>query len=341
MKSSLTSIILFIVAFSTIGQGVLAPFSEVGSDKWGYMNQKGEVVLPAKYDEVLDFSAEGLSLVREGKTWSIIDKKGTPLSTVNGFTPVSIFGFGKRGYENGYLVVGSNKLLGVLDVTGKVVHDFKYNYISDFHGGFAAAKIGKSFYILDKDGKSTGVDDVLDLKEFAEGLAPFRAKDKLYGFMDPTGKITIPATFQSVGYFSNGLAWAKTTEGTIGFIDKSGKWVIEPKFLATKDFDGASGIARVKVGEEWMFIRKNGETFAVDGMVSSGDFSDGLAYARKGDLYGFVNEKGEWVIEAKYTKVRDFNGGFAAVQINELWGVIDKKGNVVCEPKFRDIKNFN
>ena len=341
MKSSLTSIILFIVAFSTMGQGVLAPFSEVGSDKWGYMNQKGEVVLSAKYDEVLDFSAEDLALVREGKTWSIIDEKGTAISTVKEFTPVSIFGFGKRGYENGYVVVGSNKLLGVLDVTGKVVHDFKYNYISDFHGGFSAAKIGKSFYILDKDGKSKGIDDILDLKEFQEGLAPFRAKNKLYGFMDPTGKIVIDATFKSVGYFSNDLAWAKTTEGMIGFIDKSGKWTIEPKFLAAKEFDGTFGIAPVKLADEWMFVRKNGEMFAVDGMISSGNFSDGLVYARKGDLYGFVNEKGEWVIEAKYAKVRDFNGGFAAVQVNELWGVIDKKGNVVCEPKFRDIKNFN
>ena len=341
MKNSLISIILFIVAFSAMGQGVLAPFSEVGSDKWGYINQKGEVVLPAKYDEVLDFSSEGLALVREVKTWSIIDKKGAPLSTVNGFTPVSVFGFGKRGYENGYIVVGSSKLLGVLDVTGKVVHDFKYNYISDFYNGFAAAKIGKSFYILDKDGKSTGIDDVLDLRAFSEGLAPFRAKNKLFGFMDPTGKIVIPATYKSIGYFSNGLAWVKTPEDKIGFMDKSGKWIIEPKLSAAKDFDGTSGIARVRMNDEWIFIRKNGETFTAEGMVSSGDFSDGLAYARKGDLYGFINEKGEWVIEAKYTKVRDFNGGFAAVQINELWGVIDKKGNVVCEPKFRDIKNFN
>ena len=341
MKNSLIIIAALLVSLSTLAQEVVAPFSETGSDKWGYMNQKGEVVLPANYDEVLEFSTEGLSLVRKGKSWSIIDKKGTAISTVNDFTPVSIFGFGKRGYQNGYLVVGSNKLLGVLDVKGKVVHDFKYNYISDFHDGYAAAKIGKSFYILYKDGKSTGVDDILDLKEFKEGFAPFRGKNKLFGFMDPTGKVVIEATFKSIGYFSNGLAWAKTTEDKIGFIDKYGKWIIEPKFSAAKDFDGTSGIARVRMNDEWMFVRKNGETFTAEGMVSSGDFSNGLAYARKGDLYGFINEKGEWVIEPIYVKVRDFSEGFAAVRINELWGVLDKKGNVVCEPKFRDIKNFN
>jgi hypothetical protein len=90
---------------------------------------------------------------------------------------------------------------------------------------------------LDKDGNSKGLDDIIDLKEFKEGMAPFRAKDKLFGFMDPTGEIVVPATFKSIGYFSNGLAWAKTTEGQVGFIDKQGKWVIEPKFLAANDFD--------------------------------------------------------------------------------------------------------
>ena len=135
--------------------------------------------------------------------------------------------------------------------------------------------------------------------------------------MDASGKEVIAPTYKAVGYFSNGLAWAKNTDGTVGYIDKTGKNVIAAKFLAAKEFDKVVGVARVKAGDEWMYLRKNGETFTVNGATGLGDFSDGLAYAKMGEKVGFVNDKGEWTIEAKFDKVRDFQAGYAAVRVGE------------------------
>lgn len=324
-------------------QTVLAPFTPADDSRmWGFINEKGETVIEPTYKEVLEFSNDGLAMVFNGSRWMIIDKQNQELKTeVETFSPVSYFGFGKRGFVNGFVVIIQSKLQGAMDVNGKLVHPFKYNFISDFENGFASAKIGKKFFILDKSGNSQEVSDVIDLKGFSEGLAPFRAKDKLFGFMDPTGKIVIPAQYKTVGYFSNGLAWVKTEEGTVGYVDKSGKFVIDPVFVNAKEFDTKLGIARVKKGEEWMYVRKkDGSTFSIEGASNFGDFHDGRAFARKGDLYGFIDENGKWVIEPKYTKVRDFHGGYAPVREGELWGVVDLNGNMVCEPKFGDIKHF-
>ena len=344
MKTILFSLsTILLIGINAISQTILAPFNPNKDDKkWGFTNPKGEVVIAATYDEVLEFSNDGLALVRNGKSWSIIDKTNKEIAVdVKDFAPVSIFGFGKRGFSNGLLVVANAKMQGVIDTKGKTIHEFKYNSISDFNNGVASAKIGKEFFILKADGSSSPVPNVIDLDAFKEGLAPFRASNKMFGFIDANGKEVIVATYKAVGYFSNGLAWVKNNDGTVGFIDKTGKMVIEAKFLAAKEFDNVVGVARAKLGEEWVYLRKNGETFAVNGATGLGDFSDGLAYAKMGETVGFVNDKGEWVIDAKYDKVRDFVGGFAAVRVGEKWGVINKKGETVCEPQFDDIKHFS
>lgn len=337
---SLTSILF--IAVNAYSQTVLAPFNPNKDDKkWGFINEKGEVVIAATYDEVLEMSAEGLTLVREGKSWHIINKSNEKITVeAKEFTPVGIFGFGKRSFSNGYVIVTQSKLIGVIDAKGKTIHEFKYNGITDFENGVATAKIGKDFFILKADGTSIPVPNVIDLDSFKDGLAPFRAANKMFGFIDANGKEVISATYQGVGYFSNGLAWAKNTDGTVGYIDKTGKMAIDAKFLAAKEFDNVVGVARVKLGEEWMYVRKNGETFKVNGATTLGDFSDGLAYAKMGEKVGFLNDKGEWVIDAKFDKVRDFQFGYAAVLVGEKWGVINKNGEFVCELQFDDIKNY-
>ncbi len=343
MKTILVSIVS-IALFSgvSIAQAILAPFCPNAEPRlWGFINEKGVEVIPATYDEVLEFSIEGVTLVRKGKEWFVINQSNEELSVeAKGFSPVSIFGFGKRGYSSGLLVIGQGRSLGVIDAKGKTIHEFKYTSISDFENGVATAKIGKEFYILKSDGSSSAVPDVLDLDYYKEGLIPFQAKTKLFGYMNVYGKEVIAPTFKAVGYFSNGLAWAKNADGTVGYIDNTGKNVIEAKFLAAKEFDKTVGVARVKLGAEWMYVRKDGETFSVNGATGLGDFSDGLAYAKMGEKVGFVNAKGEWAIEAKFDKVRDFQNGFAAVRVGEAWGIINKKGEFLVDPKFYDIKNF-
>jgi hypothetical protein len=344
MKASVLSVLtLLILSVASFAQTNIAPYCPNAETRlWGFMNEKGEEVIPAIYDEVLEFSNEGATLVRKGKVWSVINKANEEIVVeVKGFAPMSIFGFGKRGFSGGLLVIAQSKLQGVIDTKGKVIHDFKYTTISDFENGVATAKIGNEFFVLKSDGASTPVPDVIDLDYYKDGFIPFQAKTKLFGYINVSGKEVIAPTYKAVGYFSNGLAWVKNADGTVGFVDNTGKIAIEAKFLAAKEFDKIAGVARVKLGAEWMYLHKDGETFSPKGATGLGDFSDGLAYAKMGEKVGYVNAKGEWAIEAKFDKARDFQDGFAAVRVGEVWGVINKKGEYVCEPKFHDIKNFS
>jgi hypothetical protein len=71
-------------------------------------------------------------------------------------------------------------------------------------------------------------------------------KDKKCGYIDNTGRLIIPFTFDSAGEFSEGLAAVSIKEKT-GYIDETGKIVISPQFISGAPF--SSGMALVVIRE--------------------------------------------------------------------------------------------
>ena len=59
-----------------------------------------------------------------------------------------------------------------------------------------------------------------DAKPFSEGLAPVK-DGEYWGYIDKTGKMVIPATFESADEFSEGLACVQK-DGKYGYVDKKG-----------------------------------------------------------------------------------------------------------------------
>ena len=119
--------------------------------------------------------------------------------------------------------------------------------------------------------------------------------------------------------------------------------VIEPKYLAVKDFDAISGMARVKnASGNWLYIDKQGKELNVNA-DRFGDFSEGLCAVDKSSnsgIYGFIDKDGKWIIEPKYEAVGDFHQGVCRVRINKLWGLIDKEGNIIIQPKYDGLEDF-
>ena len=341
----LTSIITFsfLLNFTAFSQNLITQVKPMGKKEWGYINSKGEMVIDAKYRKCYKFSSEGLAPIYEGKKWFFIKTNGEQLSTEASKFSVAegFFGAGLQGFSDGLVMVRVDKKMGYLDTEGKVAIDFKYEKATSFDGGYATVKKGGDFYVINKNGEETkievsGIDDV---KQFSEGLAPFYTDDKSSGFINPDGTVAIKAQFATVGYFVDGLAWAKTTDKKVGYIDKTGEWVIKPSFLAAKDFDPVSGMARVKNETSWGYVNKNGEPLNIT-TETYGDFYEGLAKGRVDGKFGFYNASGDWVIKPQFDGARDFKNGYAAAKKGETWGFIDKTGEWVVDPKYAAVKDL-
>jgi hypothetical protein len=345
-KKRLLILCMLLLAGSTFAQTYVTQVKPAGNKKWGYANLNGEIIIPAQYEKCYQFSSDGLAIIYDGKAKQhhFINLKGEKLPTeVSDFAVREGFlGFELQGFHDGLLPIRVGEKWGFISSSGKMAIKAKYDDITDFYGGYAVVKNGEKYIVVNTSGEETPVEGsgLLDVNHFTEGMAPFRAADKKFGFIDTSGKAVIKAQFESVGYFSDGVAWAKTADEKVGYLDKSGAWVIKPQFDVAKDFDEETGLARIKSGKDWAYVRKDGSKVTLSGTDIYEDFFDGLARARQDGKFGWMNSKGEWVIKPQYDGSRDFKNGYAAIQKGKLWGIIDKDGKVVIEPKFDGIKDM-
>ncbi len=343
-KFFISAVLILVLQFNATAQTLVTQAKPVNSKEWGYANLKGELIIPATYRKCYRFSPEGLAVIynSDGRQYYFINLKGEKLPTeIKDFKIKDGLGFDVDGFKNGWMLVKPGEKWGYINAQGKLGIAAKYDDATDFNDGFASANIGSKYVILNAKGEETPVsaDNIADIRTFNEGLAPFKSTDKKFGFISSDGKVAVSAQYESVGYFVNGLAWAKQG-GMLGYINPKGEWVIKPQFDAGKEFDKESGLARIKKGDKWAYVKTSGEIVYINDTDVWGDFSEGLAEGRKNDKKGFYNSKGEWTIPPQFDGTRDFHNGYAAAKVGGKWGVIDKQGKWVISPAFDGIKDM-
>jgi hypothetical protein len=316
-----------------------------GSKYWGYAGIDGQFIIKPKYKICTDFSKQGVALVVYKNVYSIIDLTGEIINCevdkmrpyINPWTGVP------KSFCNGYLPIVENEMWGCIDHDGKLVIPYKYDWLTDFNGGYALAEYDKKFFVVDKHGNEFPVkaEKIKEIKHFSEGMGIIEVKGGKWGFIDSTGQVAIAPQYDGVGYFSAGLAWARTLEGNIGFINKKGEWVIKPQFYAARSFDPESGLAMVKANNQWGYVDVEGNIKIFNETDKTYKFSNGLAIGRKKGKVGFLNNQGEWAIQPQFNSARPFKNGYAAVEIKNLWGLIDKEGNWIVEPTYEHIRDVS
>lgn len=197
-----------------------------------------------------------------------------------------------------------------------------------FHDGLAAVLIGGEkdgkWGYIDKTGKmvippqfnldrtDTLYSNYKNYKEvasqphsFSEGLAAFyTGVDYKFGYMDKTGKITIPVQYVLAGDFNEGRAAVQLADKSYALIDKSGKVIAQYGRIGPFE----NGLAPVRIGDENSatgFIDHDGKLVitlpAEVGSVRYHHFNEGLApFVTRGKekRYGFIDQTGKVVIPA-------------------------------------------
>ena len=182
--------------------------SNMTGGKWGYIDKTGKIVIEARFDYAEPFS-EGLATVR-------VDTPGT-----------------------------SSCKFGFIDKSGAFVIEPQFAYANSFHEGLAHVRIGGNpesgaretviWAFVDGKGKIALQSTQISYENgFSNGLVPFYdAIAKKYGFVDKTGIVSIPATFDAVEPFREEKAIFKMRDGDLeseqykcGIIDVNGKVIL-------------------------------------------------------------------------------------------------------------------
>ena len=181
------------------------------------------------------------------------------------------------------------------------------------------------------------------------GLYPFQVrsadgKGSKWGFVDATGKVLIPPSWDSIDpngrvlgrsvAFSEGLC-AVLKDGKWGYIDPTGNPVIATQFESVFPF--VEGMARVQLGNQTGYIDKTGRYVINPQFYQAGDFHEGLAAALNGEGgWGFINKTGTYVILPRFQAIDldGFSAGLAAVCTQGKCGYINRSGEFVIQPQF-------
>jgi hypothetical protein len=107
--------------------------------KWGFMNNKGEVVITPKYDSCEVFKY-GFARVKNGTKWGIIDRSGTQILESK---YESIY-----SGENGVFIFSDGSVWGAIDKTGKLLIPPTFSTLTTFENDRALARSNKTFTIL-------------------------------------------------------------------------------------------------------------------------------------------------------------------------------------------------
>jgi len=325
----------------------LFPFYE--HSRWGLMDPRGTVVVPAKYEEFGGFrntdselwqlpsvsvvganlghggfSADRIAVRLEGR-WGLLDRAGT--------LRVSPRWESVGGWNEGRIPVLVEGQWGAADGEGHLVVPARYEALSGFRQGIAVFRLGGKVGILDQEGKELFGARYESIAGGAEGFysdrrAVAQIGEKL-GYIDPQGNLAIPPLFEGARHFSEGLAGV-TLDGKDGYIDTTGAFVIPPRFDMAAPFD--RGMALVRQGDWRGFINRQGD-FVIPPTYADAQNFLGTEYAIVSNSQEFpkrklgcIDRSGRLLHPMQYRSLSVPDSGLSVAQLGEVWGLLDTSG---------------
>ncbi len=316
----------------------------------GFINAKGEVVIPVAYGKCAYMDGTGLIKVEQyGKygAFNTFGKQVIPCEyvMVTRLTDKVIkVNLGGVLNGSGRAIRGKN---GAYNTSGTLIMPVEFGNIWKNYAEYNGKVMDDRFLVL-KDGlqgmiSDTGEEIIPNIYNnigiYGDSKLLGVDVDGKAGFVDCiTGEVAIPLIYDRVGDFREGHA-AVEKDGKHGYIDETGNVVIDIKYDQASPFK--EGIARVELDGKEQYIDKNGEVvFTIDDGYSVDGFTrDHRIPVRKSDggKIGYIDTNGRWITDCKYYGANDFDNGLAVVSIQdetddrEKYGVINTNGEEIIE----------
>ncbi|MBC9810895.1 WG repeat-containing protein [Crocinitomicaceae bacterium CZZ-1] len=304
-------------------------FAIVSVDKkHGFIDKKGNNVIPCKYDYAHDFS-NGFARIEQKGKYGFIDKSGKEI------TPAK-YDFA-ADFQHGRALVKLDGKWGFIDKSGAEIIPVIYDDASDFSEELTTVKDNDRWFIIDTLNNRKPVShNCTSLSSFHDGLASIEIAGKS-GCINKQGKIVIPPTYTYVFFFNDSLAMVELNEQH-GFINRKGKVVVPLLYDNFPHF--SDGLAAVSLNDKYGFIDKTGKVVIPMQYSNVFSFYDGLAGVYIDGKIGCINKKGELVIPAVYDQIEAGEGVIGMIA-GEKGQFFDLQGNVLFPEVYEDLYGFS
>ena len=323
---------------------------------WGAYTLQGQVICEPIYDHIVYVAHNLIKVGMDGKdyesyedyywedgerydftnyneysiiNWGLVDNNG------NEILPIEYRAIADK-VINGLVEIRSNKKLGYVDITGRILLEPTYKSIGDFIDGYAV--VSKTSYYYDEEGRD---------RERA-----------VYGVINSHFNEIIPCVFASLEYevetgrFKTDVGY-KTIDGRYVAEVDGKELLVDKKYKYCKPFNETCAIAvHVSDGHvKYGLIDKKSNDILPPIFTRLDCVMDELFKFKINELYGLVTSKGNIILQNKYNGIGNFEDNLACVQVivpsddryeqKKLYGYVDSSGNEILPPSYEFIGKRN
>lgn len=290
--------------------GETALFSFEENNKYGVVNENGDVIAKADYDKIGEYKNGFVAVYRNDKL-GFIDSTGKVIADTK-------YDATTYGFNDGLANVSLNGKFGFIDTTGKEVIPLQYDDTLFFSDGLAPVCTNGLWGLINKSGNTV--------------LEP---KYAMIGVLDKEHDIAEG--------FVNGIVQVENTDGKWGYIDTTGKEIITPQYDQADDFyfiNYALIYSNSKVGIATLNGVALEPTYDFIDLFILGD--KGLALVGQNGKQGLINNKMQLVANAEYDQIgRLSSDGYFTVVKNGKSGAINTSGKVIIKPQYDFMGSFS
>lgn len=310
----------------------LIPFKN-DNNKIGLKNKKGNVVVPAKADDIKYIEPNFFALNIDSKI-ILVDEKGQILKTQYEIRSVNDHKFSEGALSVEVWLENNETGGGYIDKQGNSITEFKYRYPRPFSNGLAFVNENDYLtrYFIDKQDKIVYrcPENWFRVGPFDGNVSRVDTTDKGFGFIDKDFNIVIEPKFRTGGYKNGLIHTSKNGKNGIlnlkeeivvpfrfdGFITQIDEhlFIVQNEFFNKKKYDKFSLYNSKTKQLELDFI--------YDDLKKA---NNNLLIAKKNNSYGFIDFYGNEITKFIFQSINPIYKNMAWVKIKNKWGVIEIK----------------
>ncbi len=324
------------------------------NNTWGFLNEKGEEVIPFQYSNVgafyyglCDVKKDGQNLVINKSGEVVLNQRDIYLHSI-GLLKVNALQdktYNTSGIEAGIEIIPFNETFvklkkgdkyGLINTKGEQILPIIYSNIST---GSSSKTLSvtkdRQIRVLQPGGSTYSVDKkIVFLDGFYNEYACMKYNNGKYGYVDHQGKIRIAPQYDQARPFDHDVAIIKLN-GKWGIINKYENFVAQPYYDSISNFKNNVAIALEK--GVYYLIDPSGKILTPDGYKSITLTAGGNYLLVKNNFKGMANARGKEIIAARYQSIIELSPTLFKVSENGLKGVIDSERKIILHIKYLEI----
>lgn len=160
---------------------------------FGYKNEKGEIITPAIYDQVMSYRESDLARVFRNKKFGFVNSTGKEVIKAE-YDDAGIF-------SDGLAAVKVDGKWGYIGPTNKFIVEPTYDFTLKFTNGLSSVRKNNKWGYINTKGKEVIPIEYDATGFFSNGLANVKKGDK-WGYVDGTNNVVIPFKYERTDPFS-------------------------------------------------------------------------------------------------------------------------------------------